>query len=307
MKYAVISDIHGNNHAFKAVLADAKAQGVDVYLLLGDYASSFPQGNDVVNAIRRLNPAVVVRGNGEGYFLALKGKKPQELTHEQFKPIIWAYNTLSQENLDYLLNLPESVTISDSGFTINLTHVIEFFYRDPRIELFWSLHFRTLMTNKPFTHKEYLQIASDALLSTPGVREEIHKLPKGVYLLGHNHMQFHMEYEGRLFVNPGSCGEPLDWDTRAAYTILTISDGGWQVDERRVEYDTQLVIDELDSSGYTEYAPEWSKIMKIEVCEAKDYFAQFVDHVMETGRKFGEYQAPVSNGVWKEAIKTWNM
>jgi len=47
MKYAIISDIHGNLFAFKEVLADAKAQGVDMYLLIGDYASSFPWGNDV--------------------------------------------------------------------------------------------------------------------------------------------------------------------------------------------------------------------------------------------------------------------
>ena len=32
MKYAVISDIHGNYHAFEAVLEDAKAQGVDIYV-----------------------------------------------------------------------------------------------------------------------------------------------------------------------------------------------------------------------------------------------------------------------------------
>ena len=53
MKHAIISDIHGNIHAFKAVLADAMLQNVDKFLLLGDYASSFPYGNDVVDTIRK--------------------------------------------------------------------------------------------------------------------------------------------------------------------------------------------------------------------------------------------------------------
>jgi len=305
MKYAVISDIHGNNHAFKAVLADAEAMGVDTYLLLGDYASSFPQGGEVVDAIRKLKSAVVVRGNGEDYFVPLKGKAPHELTHEQMKPVYWGYRSLSPGNLNYVLNLPQTATFMDCGIKINLEHLMGFFYQQPKIKPFWSEHFRELMNEKPFAHDEYLLFAREALLSTPGVADKILQLPRGVYLLGHNHLQFYMEYEGRLFINPGSCGEPLDWDTRAAYTILTISDDGWKVEEKRVKYDQKLIIDELDSSGFTEYAPVWSNIMKKEALEAKDSFAPFVWHVLETGRKMGEYESPVSDAVWEEAVKTW--
>ena len=32
MKYTIISDIHGNIHAFNAVLEDARAQDTDCYL-----------------------------------------------------------------------------------------------------------------------------------------------------------------------------------------------------------------------------------------------------------------------------------
>ncbi|MCL2287524.1 MAG: metallophosphatase family protein [Firmicutes bacterium] len=307
MKYAIISDTHGNNHALQAVLADAAAQGVDTFLLLGDYASSFPQGNDVVNTIRGLKSAVVVRGNGEDYFAALNVQDLGTFTHQQFKPMYWGFTTLSPGNLEYLLGLPKNLTISDGDTKINLTHAMDLFYRQPKIKLFWSRHFRELMATKPFTHQEYLQLARDSLLSTPGAQEEILTLPQGIYLLGHNHLQFYMEYEGRLFINPGSCGEPLDWDTRAPYTILTITGSRPQVEERRVEYDVQLIINELDTSGFTEYAPVWSSIMKIEAAKARDHFAPFVDHIMETGRAFGEYQAPVSNAVWEEAIKTWKM
>jgi len=51
----------------------------------------------------------------------------------------------------------------------------------------------------------------------------------------------------------------------------------------------------------------WSRVMKKETLEAKDSFAPLVWHVLETGRKMGEYTSPVSNVVWEEAVKTWDM
>jgi len=92
MKYAIISDVHGNNLALEAVLADAKAQGVDKYLLLGDYAGNVPAGS-AIKTIRKISPAVVIKGNGEDYFIPLTGKDFNELTSEQFKLTYWSYNS----------------------------------------------------------------------------------------------------------------------------------------------------------------------------------------------------------------------
>ena len=309
MKYAIISDIHGNNYAFTAVLEDAKAQGVDEYLLLGDYVTSYTQGNEVVDNIRSLPNATVIKGNGEDYFYAMRGKSKVELTHEQYKPVYWGYSSLSPENLDYVLNLPDKAAISDSGVTINLAHSMDMFFRKPKIDLFHSNDFRILMSEKPFSHEDYLQYARESFVSAPGVLEEVLACPpNGVYLLGHNHLQFFMEYERRLFINPGSCGEPLDWDTQAAYTILTVNmDGSWEVEERRVEYDVRQVVNRLDASGFTEYAPVWSDVLKMDITTAKDCFQPFVNHVMETGRRMDEFEAPVGNGVWEVAVGSWDM
>lgn len=37
MKYAIISDIHGNNMALQNVMNDAKTNGADAYIFAGDY------------------------------------------------------------------------------------------------------------------------------------------------------------------------------------------------------------------------------------------------------------------------------
>ena len=306
MKYAIISDIQGNNHAFKAVLADAEANGVDKFLLLGDYTNNYSQGNDVVNAIRKLSSAVVIRGNGESDIISLRGVSVQQQTYEQLKPLYWVYRNLSQVNHKFLAKLPATAEVEDSGKTIYLEHFMSLFNRTPVIELFDSRHYRLLMTNESFSHEDYLLFARAIFLSCPGVLDEIVPMPEGVYLFGHNHLQFHMEYEGRLFINPGSCGDPLNWDTRAAYTILSLDDFGWKVDERRVEYDLKLVDKELDISGYTEYAPMWSKLIKMQVKSAKDYYRPFMAHLIETGLKRVEYTQPLSNDVWEEAVATWD-
>ena len=306
MKYAIISDVHGNNLALEAVLADAKAQGADKYLFLGDYVGLPPHGDAAVNTICNLDRAVVVKGNGEGYLDALIGKNFSELTAEQMKPLYWAYNSLSPQNLDYLINLPETATISDGNFNIHLAHAMKLFFRIPRVELFHSRNFRIIMSDEPFTHDAYLLFARAVLLSTPGVLEDLHAMDEGIYLFGHNHLQFHMEYEGRVFINPGSCGQPLDWDTRAPYTMLTLEGGTRHVKERRVEYDVKQVISDLDTSGFTDCSPVWSRVLKLSLETAKDYFEPFVMHVEETGRKMGEFKPPVSNAAWEAAIATWD-
>ena len=67
MKYAVISDIHGNLEALETVPSDAEAQRVDGYILLGDYCLSNPEPDACVTRIRNLPNAYVIRGNEERY------------------------------------------------------------------------------------------------------------------------------------------------------------------------------------------------------------------------------------------------
>lgn len=65
MKYAVISDVHGNLDALEAVLSDAARQHADVYLFTGDYCLSLPFPEQVVRRIAGLKHACVIRGNEE--------------------------------------------------------------------------------------------------------------------------------------------------------------------------------------------------------------------------------------------------
>ena len=51
---AILSDIHGNLPALEAVLADARGQSIDRYVLLGDYVFDLPWSNEVCQALMAL-------------------------------------------------------------------------------------------------------------------------------------------------------------------------------------------------------------------------------------------------------------
>ena len=100
MKYAVISDIHGNYPALKAVLEDAKNQGVTHYLFAGDYCLSGPWPNECVEAIKTISQKTVIRGNEEKYLEDLVGKDQSQWTDGQMQISYWNYKNVKQDNLD---------------------------------------------------------------------------------------------------------------------------------------------------------------------------------------------------------------
>ena len=306
MKYAIISDIHGNHPALIAALADVEKQKVDKTLFLGDYYMGLPWGNEVVATIRKLDSTIVIRGNQEGYLAKLRVQDQREWTHEQNGMLYWSYRALSLENLEFLSELPETNVISDGDSNIYIAHSSDVFFRVPKIKSFHSSTFCALIEEAPFTHEEYLVFASEEVLSYADVRSDINALSEGVYLFGHNHLQFHMSYNDRLFVNPGSCGFAYDFDPPVSYTLLERTGNDWIVTERRVNYSVSSVVEKLHSSGFSKETPEWSKIIERSLLEGRDYLTPFTRHIAETGLMFGQTEMPVNNGVWDAAIKTWD-
>ena len=305
MKYAVFSDIHGNYPALRAALDDAALQGVDQYLFIGDYYRSLPWPNETVDAIRAIPSAIVIQGNGEGYIPGLLGRIHDKKIPEQYKLICWSIKEFTQTNLDYLMSLPQTAVMENNGIPIHLHHGLHVFFRKPKLLPFHSSYYRNRMETEPFTHDEYLAFAKEAVLSHPGAVADLRALPQGVHLFGHNHLQFHMEFEGRLIVNPGSCGEPCDHDIRAAYTILERSADGWTVDERRVPYDVDAAVRAMRDSDFAAYAPVWARVIELDITTGKDYFSPFIQHIHATGQRLGKVSEPVADDVWQTAVETW--
>ena len=307
MKYAIFSDIHGNLPALEASLADAETHGAMQYLFLGDYFRDLPWVNETMELLRGLKNAVIIRGNNENRLLRSDKEKQTALDFEQFGLDKWNYKNISSENVEYLKNLPETAVIEDNGYKIHLVHSSDIFFRKPKNLIFHTSYFRFLLETKPFDRKDYLAMARNALLTRPDVMADICALPEGIYLNGHNHIQFHMEYENKLFINPGSCGMAVDGEITAAYTILTCTANGWNMEERRVIYDVEKALAQLMNSSLSTEAPVWAVAIERSLRFGKDYMSPLLYHVMETAQKYGETSMPVSDTVWRVAVETWDM
>ncbi|MCL7418624.1 MAG: metallophosphatase family protein [Halalkalicoccus sp.] len=66
-------------------------------------------------------------------------------------------------------------------------------------------------------------------------------------VMGHTHIQSHEIYDEGIVCNPGSVGQPRDGDPRAAYAVVDLD--GREVEERRVEYDIDSVIEAVETAG----------------------------------------------------------
>ena len=85
MRYAVISDIHGNKPAMDAVLADAKQQGVKDFIFAGDYCLSGPFPDECISMLREIENKTIIRGNEERYLENLIGKDQSKWTDGQMQ------------------------------------------------------------------------------------------------------------------------------------------------------------------------------------------------------------------------------
>ena len=79
----------------------------------------------------------------------------------------------------------------------------------------------------------------DNFLKEENSRKAITDIDASVIVFGHSHLQWHGKCGDKLIINPGSCGQPFDYNINAPYTILHDDKSGLTVEEKRVPYDIE--------------------------------------------------------------------
>ena len=105
MRVAALYDIHGNYPALEAVLAEVEREGVDAIVIGGDIAAGPPQPREVVECIRALPNAHVIRGNADRLFA-------EEYTGDD--GLDWLLERLEGDQADWLAGLPFSAVLDDT-------------------------------------------------------------------------------------------------------------------------------------------------------------------------------------------------
>ncbi len=299
MRYAVISDVHGNAPALRLALADAAAHGAEGYLLAGDYCISAPWASEAVQIIRNLPNAHIISGNDESHLNVPAGNDGQ------FEVSRWCAASLSPEDKAWLDALPETLTIDCEGVTIHMAHSSQAFVGTSLHERFRTSTLPVFYPDGPVS-REQLQADFRHLWDKEGFREYIHALTPGVYVFGHNHIQNWADFEGRILVNPGSCGLPLDCGVfGAAYSLLTIEHGQASVEERRVPYDVEALIAKAKSTGQYAAARVWSEIIFAEWRTVREKVYQFLGHCERYAERIGDARRPIAKDTWEAAYAEW--
>ena len=228
MKFAAISDVHGNLEALQAVLKDIKRRGFHRIFFLGDAVGYGPNPNECVEILKNAC-SVLLAGNHDW---AALGLTDIEYFNEYAKAsLLWTRKTLTDESRKIIGTFP----IIKSMKKENLLLV----HSSPKEPEEWH----------------YLLTLWDAEIN-------FHYANERICIIGHSHVPFVIERlpsgemityrkeavlgdEKRYIINSGSVGQPRDRDPRASY--ITINNN--QVEIVRVEYNTEETQRKMHKAG----------------------------------------------------------
>jgi predicted phosphodiesterase len=241
VRLAIISDVHANVDALKAVLADIDARGDRQIVCLGDLVgyNAFPRETLALLRARRI---ASVHGNHD--LMALNWL-PIEGGPQAQAAIRWTREVLGKDDLDYLARLPASLRPRARTLCVHST------LGDTRVRLEEAADF----------HEAFGAMRKvDGGIRTcftghTHVAEAVVVQPWGeiVRHAGEGSMRFRPT--SFLFINPGSVGHPRDNDWRAAYAAFDPDTR--RVEFRRVTYHRERVLEENTRLGLYPPEPSW--------------------------------------------------
>jgi predicted phosphodiesterase len=306
IKYALISDIHGNFPALKAVILNAMENKVDSYIFLGDYCIGLAYPNEVMDYIRSIESGYVVSGNEDEAFINLASATPDELPKGQYEAGPWVYNVLSERNRSYLCGLPQEIIIKkDNRPPVFAFHKPHRYFSGTSPCSINPQYFAEGMDDKKFDCESYHTHSNAILNCDTDLHSIISKLENGVYIFGHTHIPLCWEREGKLLINPGSCGLPLDFNRDASYGILEWTGSCYKATLKRVTYDVNAAINHTKKSNYTKEVKVWAGVITKELETAREQATPFIRFAEKYASGIQDKVRPFCPETWYSAYKAW--
>lgn len=207
MKIAIISDIHGNLEALRAL-----TESYDQLWVLGDLVNYGPDPAAVVDFVRT-HAAVVVRGNHDdavGFNRDPRCSVPYRAMADE--TLRFSLSALSADQRSWLASLPLVVHRTADNTEFILCHAAP---SDPL--------YKYIPANSPDWEREMERIGADLLF------------------VGHTHTPFVQTVGESRVVNPGSLGQPKTGKPKACYAIW---DRG--VVLRQIDYEIDETVQKID-------------------------------------------------------------
>lgn len=187
MRYAILSDIHGNLEALKAVVEDIKKENIDRIICLGDTISKGSHGHECVEIVKNMCDAVVCGNNDIKYTKGLDeiAKTTENFDYDYF---YWNQRQLTNEDILFLRKLPLCCEFYLSG------RLVRCFHATP-----------SDIDKSVFNFEDY-----ETKLQLFAPTENTTNKWADVVVYGHIHHVFYEKLFGRILINAGSVGNSLN-------------------------------------------------------------------------------------------------
>lgn len=218
----ILSDIHSNIQALRAVMRYARRRVIRRYVALGDLVGYGANPNETLDLLRQMEPLALVRGNHDRACVAPGVDMGFSLPART--AVTWTRGQLTADHAWFLEGLPQGPV--DVGEDYRIAH------------------------GSPLDEDAYLLHSREALQAFDGFRQQLcffghTHLPEGYELDERAQSLSHLIFEPgvwfqlregcRYLINPGSVGQPRDRDPRLSF--MTFDSAGRRLKLHRLEYD----------------------------------------------------------------------
>ena len=251
MKFAVLSDIHGNLEALEVVINDIENWSPDFVVVAGDIINRGPYPKECLDIIlekEKLDGWLVTIGNHEKYVIDQGNHDPNKsvISKTLYQDSLWTYNQLNG-NIQHIINLP--------------------FAFEKQINPLGTIR---------ITHASMLGLRGGIF---PNMSDEkiLERIGKGanVFCAGHTHIPIIRFIGNTMVVNAGSVGLPFDSNKQASYAQIWYSGNHWHASIKRLSYDVSKTEEGFFKTGFIEKGGPLARLMLCELKQARSHLYQW--------------------------------
>lgn len=216
MLVAFISDIHANIFGLEAVISDIKKVGASHIICAGDVVGYYPFVNETIELLIQENVQCIL-GNHDA--IAIGKLAADEIKKEQYY-INSTLSVIKPENMAWLNLLPTTLDLRFGRSSVKVWH------GSP-----WS----------PFEEYVYPDYQNF---------DTFKHLNSDYIILGHTHWPMIQHLGSVTVINPGSCGQPRDYNPGASYALWALEED--RIQFHNIQYDIMKLASILRSLNYNQ-------------------------------------------------------
>ena len=224
MLIAFISDIHGNLPVLKAVITDAKIQGVDKIICAGDITGNGPFPSEVCSYLEE-NKIPTISGNYNCKMLDVikHGKSTADKLQKKKRELLfWTAKHIRKSAQTFLESLPSSIEEEmPAGRKLLVVH------------------------GSPTSNDDDILPS----ITSSGIKAKLGDARPDILICGHTHIPFVKRFGNLLIVNCGSAGQSVDGDPRPSYAIVSAGEATVHGRIIRFNYDISEIVNALKKTS----------------------------------------------------------